>query len=142
MALASIAVRTTNTTINQAPLQLLCTAAVKARILETSVIQVTATASSYSFGRPAAAAVTPGTTLTFQRDDPADPACVTTVSTTYGTSPTNPTVPHRRWNSAATIGVGIIFSFPRGITIPLSGAWVVSNITAAVALDCNIIIDE
>jgi len=142
MALASISIRTTNVTINQAPWQLLCTAGAKCRILELSFTQAAATASSYAFGRPAAAAVTPGTTLTFQRDDSADPACVTTVSSTYATSPTNPTVPHRRYNTAATIGVGIIFAFPRGITVPLSGAFVMSNITASSVGDANIIIDE
>jgi hypothetical protein len=142
MALASIAIRSTNVTINQAPCQVLCTAGVKARVLETSWVGATATATSLSFGRPAAAAVTPGTTLTFQRDDSADPVCVTTISSTYGTSPTPPTVPHRRWNGAATIGVGIIFTFPRGLTIPTSGAVVWSNLTASVVADINFAIDE
>jgi hypothetical protein len=142
MALASIAIRSSNVTINQAHWQLLCTAGVKCRILEISYVGVTATAVSVSWGRPAVAAVTPGTILTFQRDDSADPVCVTTVAATYGTSPTPPTVPHRRWNGAATAGVGIVFTFPRGIIIPTSGAFVSSNITAGVAADHNIAIDE
>jgi hypothetical protein len=142
MALASLAVRTSNVTINQAPMQLLCTAGVSCRVLEMSLIQVTGTASSYSVGRPNAAAVTPGTTLTFQRDDSNLPVCVTTISTTYGTSPTNPTVPHRRTNTAATIGVGIVWTFPRGILVPVSGAWTIANISASVALDVNVVIDE
>lgn len=142
MAIASLALRTSNATINQAPAQLLCTAGVKCRILELSLVQVTATASSYAIGRPAAIAVSPATTSTFQRDDSADPACVTTVSLTYGTSPTNPTIPHRRWNSAATVGVGIVWTFPRGIVVPVSGTFTVANITSSVALDLNIAIDE
>jgi len=142
MSIASISIRSSNVTINQAQYQLLTTAGVKARLLEVSYIGGTATAASLSWGRPAAAAVTPGTTLTFQRDDSADPACVTTVSATYGTSPTNPTVPHRRWNGAATVGVGIVFTFPRGIIVPVSGAFVCSNITAGVVADHNLVIDE
>lgn len=142
MSLASVAIRSSNVTINQAHWQLLCTAGVKCRILEISYVGGTATAVTVAWGRPAAAAVTPGTTLTFQRDDSADPACVTTISSTYGTSPTNPTVPHRRWNGAATIGVGIVFTFPRGIIIPVSGAFVASNITAGVIADHNVSIDE
>jgi hypothetical protein len=142
MALASIAIRSTNVTINQAQWQILCTAGVKCRILEISYVGVTATAASVSWGRPAAAAVTPGTTLTFQRDDSADPACVTTISSTYATSPTNPTVPHRRWNGAATAGVGIVFTFPRGLIVPVSGAFTAANITAGVAADHSIAIDE
>ena len=142
MSIASIAIRSSNVTINAAQYQLLCTAGVKARILECSYIGATATAASLAWGRPAAAAVTPGTILTFQRDDSSDPVCVTTVAATYGTSPTNPTVPHRRWNGAATVGVGIVFTFPRGIIIPVAGAFVASNITAGVVADHNLAIDE
>jgi hypothetical protein len=142
MSLASIAVRTTNVTINNAAVQFYTTASVKARVLELSLVQVTGTASSYGFGRPAALAITPGTTALFQRDDSADPACVTNSALTWGTSPTAPTVYHRRWNSAATIGVGIVWTFPRGVIVPVSGAVVVFNITATVALDVNCAIDE
>ena len=142
MSLASLSLRTSNTTINAAAAQLLCTGGVKCRILEHSLIQVTGTASSYGIGRPAAAAVTPGTISTFQRDDSNDPACVTTVSLTYGTSPTNPTNFHRRWNSAATVGVGIVWTFPRGVVVPVSGAFTIANITVSVALDVNWAIDE
>jgi len=142
MAIASIAIRSSVVTINQAQWQLLAAAAVKCRILELSVVTSSATAQSLSWGRPAANAVTPATTLTFQRDDSADPACVTTVSSTYGTSPTNPSVPHRRWNGAATIGVGVVFTFPRGIVIPVSGTFTCANITTGIASDHNIVIDE
>lgn len=142
MSLASIALRTSNVTIANSNHELRTTAGVKARLLEHSIVQVTGTAGSYGFGRPAAQGVTPGTTSTFQRDDSADPACVTTVSLTWGTSPTAPTNYHRRWNGAATIGVGIVWTFPRGVIIPISASWVCFNITAAVALDVNLAIDE
>lgn len=142
MALASVAVRTSNLTINQASLELRTTAAVKCRVLEASIIQATGTAQSLGFGRPAAQGVTPGTISTFQRDDSADPACVTTVNATYGTSPTAPTTYLRRWNSAATIGVGIVWTFPRGVVVPVSASLVIFNITTAVACDVNLAIDE
>lgn len=142
MALASVAIRTSNLTITQASAEIRTTAAVKARILEMSIVQATATAQSLGFGRPAAIGVTPGTTSTFQRDDSADPACVTTISATWATSPTAPATYHRRWNSAATVGVGIVMTYPRGIIIPVSASFVVFNITAAVACDLNVAIDE
>lgn len=142
MSLASVAVRTSNLTISQASAEIRTTAAVKARLLEMSLMQATATAQSLGFGRPAAQGVTPGTTSTFQRDDSADPACVTTQNLTWATSPTAPTVYHRRWNSAATVGVGYVMTFPRGIIIPVSASYVVFNITAAVAIDLNCAIDE
>lgn len=142
MALASIAVRTTNVTIANANHQLYTTAAVKCRVLETSIVQLTGTASSYGFGRPAALAVSPATTALLQRDDSADPNCVTNVALTWGTSPTAPTVYMRRWNSAATVGVGMICTFPRGLTIPVSGAVVWFNVTATVACDVSYACDE
>jgi plastocyanin len=142
MALASAAVRTSNLTISQSSAEIRTTAAVKARVLEIGIVGATATAQSLGFGRPAAIGVTPGTTATFQRDDSADPACVTTLVTTWGTSPTNPTTYMRRWNGAATIGVGIIWTFPRGIVIPVSSSVVVQNVTAAIACDVSVAIDE
>lgn len=142
MALASVAIRTSNLTINQASAEIRTTASVKARMLELSLIQATGTAQSLGLGRPAAIGVTPGTTFTYQRDDSADPACVTTIAATWGTSPTAPSTYHRRWNSAATIGVGIVWTFPRGIIIPVSASVVVFNITTALACDLNSAIDE
>lgn len=142
MSIASIALRTSNVTISNANCELRTTAGVIARVLEFSLIQLTGTASSYGLGRPAAQGVTPATTSTFQRDNTADPACVTTVSLTWGTSPTAPTSYHRRTNTAATIGVGIVWTFPRGLIIPVSASLVCFNITASVALDVNFAIDE
>lgn len=142
MSLASIAVRTTNATISNANQEVRTTAGVKARLLELSLVQVTGTAQSQGAGRPAAQGVTPGTTSTFQRDDSADPACVTTTNLTWGTSPTAPAPYHRRWNSAATVGVGIVWTFPRGVIIPVSASFVTFNVTAAVAMDVNMAIDE
>ena len=142
MAIASVAVRTSNVTINQAPFEVRTTAAVKARVLEVSLVAVTAVAAQYALGRPAAQGVTPGTTSLFQRDDSADPACVTNINLTWGTSPTPPTIAHRRWGSAATAGVGIIWTFPRGLTIPLSASLSLANVTAASTLDVSIAIDE
>lgn len=142
MSLASVSVRTTNVTINNAAVELRTTASVKCRLLELSLCSAAATAASYGVGRPAAQSVTPGTIVTFQRDDSADPACVTTVDTTWATSPTAPTAYHRRWNSAATIGVGVVWTFPRGLIVPVSASLVVFNITASAALDVSMAIDE
>ena len=64
------------------------------------------------------------------------------MSASWGTSPTAPAGYHRRWNAAATIGVGIIWTFPRGLIVPVSASLVVFNITAVVACDANIAIDE
>lgn len=142
MSLASIALRTTNVTIANANCELRTTAGVVCRVLEFSIITATGTATSFGFGRPAAQGVTPATTSTFQRDNAGDPACVSTVSLTWATSPTAPTNYHRRTNTAATIGVGIVWSFPAGLQVPVSSSLVCFNITAAVAADVNFAVDE
>jgi hypothetical protein len=139
---ASVAIRTSNLTITQASAEVRTAAGARAKVRELSMVQATATAQSLGVGRPQAQGVTPGTTSTFQRHDPADAACVTTVSASWGTSPTVPATFMRRWNSAATIGVGIIFSFVDPIVLAVSASLVVWNITAAVAVDLNIAIDE
>lgn len=142
MSLCSIGVRTVNTTIAQAAGELRTTASVRARILETSVVQSVATASSYGWGRPAAIGVTPGTTSTPIRDEVADPAATATMALSWATAPTAPSVFARRWNSAATVGVGVVFTFPRGFMIAVSASFVVHNVTATVACDWNVAYDE
>lgn len=142
MAMASIGVRTTNLTITQASLEIRTTAAVRATILALSIVQATATAQSLGFGRPQAIGVTPGGTSTPIRDEAGAPACVTTTALSWGTSPTVPLVFARRWNSAATIGVGVIWTFLRGFSIPVSSSAVVWNITTAVACDICVEYDE
>jgi hypothetical protein len=142
MASASLALRTTNFPINQANVEIRTASGAVARVLEAALFQATGTASSYGLGRPAAQGVTPGAPSTFQRDNPTLPACVTTASLSWGTSPTAPSPYHRRWNTAGTVGVGVIWTFPRGLVIPVSASLVVFNITAGVALDVNFAIDE
>jgi hypothetical protein len=142
MAIASLALRTSNFTSTQSSCELRTTAGVPCKVLEVSMVQATATAQTLGIGRPNAVGVTPATTSTFQRDDPNHPACVTTISLTWGTSPTAPLNYFRRWNSAATIGVGMIFTFPRGLSVNVSSSLVVQNISTAVATDVNFAIDE
>lgn len=141
MALYSLAQRTTNLTITQACIEWRTPATVRPRILEIGITQATATAQSLGFGRPQAIGVTPVNVL-FQADDPGDPASVMNGSLSWATSPTVPLIFHRRWNSAATIGVGVVWTFPMGFVIPVSSSAVVWNVTASVANDIYCAIDE
>ena len=141
MAISSQGVRTTNVTSSQAAWELRTGSASKPKILEVDLIQTATTASSYGFGRPAAAGITPVNTL-FQMDDPGDPASICNVSLSWGTSPTAPNIYMRRWNSNNVIGVGVIWTFPRGLAVPISSSMVIFNITTTVACDVNCILDE
>ena len=141
MSISSIGLRTTNFTTTQASWELRSPAGVRPKVLEISIIQATATAQSLGLGRPQAQGVTPVNVL-FQQDDPNDPASVMNASLSWATSPTVPLIFHRRWNSAATIGVGIVWTFPRGLVLPVSASLVLWNITTAVACDVNCVLDE
>jgi hypothetical protein len=143
MSIGSIGVRQTNLTITQAGLEIRTTAAVKARVLEVSLLSNNATAATIGLGRPQALGVTPGGTATFQRDDSGDPVCVTTTALSWATSPTVPLVFHRRWSCAA-VGAGVIWTFPRGLAIPVSASLVTWNITAVTTtgMDINVALDE
>jgi len=141
MPIASLGLRTTNLTITQASWELRTPASLRPKVLEISIIQATATAMSLGLGRPQAIGVTPVNVL-FQMDDPGEQPSLMNASLSWATSPTVPLIFHRRWNSAATIGVGIVWTFPRGLVIPVSSALVIWNITTAVAADVNCALDE
>lgn len=142
MAGYSLAVRTSNFTSAQASAEMRSGSGLRPRLLELGLIQATATAQSLGLGIPAAIGLTPGTTSAPVPDDPGDPPSTLTNALTWATSPTSPTVFKRRWNSAATVGVGIIWTFPRGLVIAVSSSLVVFNITTAVAIDLNWVLDE
>lgn len=140
MAIQSQGARTSGLTIANANFGIYPPATVRAALLEYGMIQATGTAQSIGLGRPATNGTASGAVL-FQQDDPGDPASVVNGHITWSAQPTAPTIFHRRWNSAATIGVGIVWTFPRGLVIAASGALVGWNITAAVAMDVNAVVD-
>lgn len=142
MSISSLALRTTTfTTTTSACWELRTAAAGRPRMLELSFIQATGTAQSIGLGRPQAIGLTPVNVL-FQPDDPGDPASAQNASLSWATSPTVPLIFMRRWNSAATIGVGIVWTFPRGLVVPVSSSLVIWNITTTVASDVNCALDE
>jgi hypothetical protein len=140
MSIQSQGARTSGLTIANAHFGVYTPATVRARILEWTHINLTATAQSLGLGRPATIGTQTGPVL-FQQDDPADPASVVNGHITWSVQPTAPTIFHRRWNGAATIGVGMSYLFPKGFVVPISSAVVGWNITAAVAMDVNVVLD-
>ena len=142
MAISSLGLRTTTfTSGTTACVEWRTPAGVRAKVLEVSYISATATVQTIGLGRPQAIGITPVNVL-FQMDDPGDPASVMNGSLSWATSPTVPLIYHRRWNGAATIGVGIVWTFPRGLIIPVSSSMVLWNITTTVASDVNCVVDE
>lgn len=138
----SIAQRTSNATSANAAHTILTGSGQRIALLEAGVFMGAATASTYALGRPAANGVTPGTQNLFQAEDPNGVASVTNGVLTWTTSPTSPTVALRRWASPATIGTGVIWTFPRGLVVAVSSNLVLQNLATNGVVDSYFVIDE
>jgi hypothetical protein len=142
MALISIANRTSNITTANACLEIRTTSSGKIAIQEIEISLVTAAATVIGIGTPAAIGVTPTSPVTFLREDASDQTPVTTTALAWGTGPTVPTAFFRRWSFPATIGSGIIFTFPQGLYIAASSSLVLWNILGGATLDVSVVADE
>lgn len=136
--IVSLSVRTTGVT-NATPAWEIRTAATPGRvkIMEVGIFLGAATASVYGLGRPAAIGVTPTSPVDFLVEDPADVIAtgVCQSALAWGTPPTAPTNFFRRLPVPATIGNGIIWTFPKGITISVSSSLVLWNLSTNGAVD-------
>lgn len=143
MALYALSQRSTATVAASANWEIRSTSTNKPKVMELGLTQNAATAGVYGVGRPGAIGVTPTTPQTFvDEGDGNAPAGVTTAAVAWGTGPTVPTNFNRRVSCAATIGVGFIFTFPRGLGIPISGSVVTWIIATAPVCDVYAVVDE
>lgn len=104
------------------------------RLMEIGINLGAATASTYGLGRPGndgSVAQTSG--LAVLAENPGDPAGNTTTAVAWGTAPTVPTTFFRRVYLPATIGAGVIWTFPRGLIMIASRGLVLWNIAASAA---------
>ena len=104
------------------------------KLMEMGINLGAATASTYGIGRPGndgSQAQTAG--LAVLAENPADPTGLTKTAVAWGTAPTVPTTFFRRCYLPATIGSGIIWTFPRGLTMAVSKGIVMWNIAASSA---------
>ena len=142
MAIYSIANRTSNVTIAAANTELRTAATGRGAVMELGVFMAAATASVVGFGRPQAIGVTPTSPITVLAEDPGDLAGTLQTALAWGTGPTVPVQFFRRLNLPATIGAGIILTFPRGLIIAGSSSVVLWNITATGVMDNYFVVDE
>jgi hypothetical protein len=142
VALVSLAQRTSNITTAAACWEIRTTASGKVNVQEIGISLVTAAATVIGIGTPAAIGVTPTSPQTFLREDTADQTAVTTAAVAWATGPTVPANFFRRWSFPATIGSGIIFTFPQGLVIPVSSSLVLWNILGGATLDVYATVDE
>jgi hypothetical protein len=129
MALMSLGVLTTGVSSGTAVWEIRCSSSARAYVMELGFFLNAATATLIGLGRPAAIGVTPTSPVDFQPEDPANPIisgeCQSALA--WGTAPTIPTNFLRRIGLPATVGVGVIWTWPRGLVIPSSGSIVLWN---------------
>lgn len=108
---------------NSALAWLRSTTAKDIRVFEVGVYMSggTAAATDIGLGRPAAVSVTP-TTLTPQVEDTSAGAATCTGQVAASTKPTVPANYLRRFGIPATVGAGVIWTFPNGIVVPTGPA--------------------
>lgn len=127
MAVYSVGRTTTQTATATAPHTLITTSTDVAELFECAVFMTSAVAGNFQLGRPAAVGITPTSPVTLQAENPSLPPGTTTSALAWATNPTAPTVSMRNLNIPATIGTGIILTFPRGLIVPVSANLVLYN---------------
>jgi hypothetical protein len=118
MAIYSIANRTSATANAAAAQETIAGSNLGYRLLEFGLSINAASASVFGIGRPAATGITPTSPQTVLAEDGGNTAAGnTTTALAWGTGPTVPANFFRRVSLPATIGAGIIWTFPRGIIV-------------------------
>ena len=143
MAIFSLARRTTGVTSGTAGHELRSGANDRVAVLEVGVFLGAATASTYGIGRPAAIGVTPTSPVTLLPEDPANgTTAVSQSALAWATGPTAPTDFFRRIGLPATVGTGVIWTFPRGLVIAISSSLVLWNLATNGVVDVYHVVDE
>lgn len=142
MAIYSLALNTTVTTTGAAAWDIKAAASNRPAIMELSINLGAATASTYGIGR-AGNTPTQTSAVLVQAEDPGDPAGVSGCAVAWSVAPTIPTQFHRRVALAGTIGVGIIWTFPRGLVLAAGASMLVWNLaTNANNANVHVVVDE
>ena len=143
MAIYSISQRTSSGTAATAAWEIISTSAqVRPAILELGFTQNAGTAGVFGLGRPQAKGVTPTTPQTSLAEDYNEVAGNTTVAVAWGTGPTVPLNFFRRISCPATIGAGVIWTFPRGLIIQSNFSIVLWVIATAPVVDVYAVTNE
>jgi len=143
MALYSLGRLTTNTTQNNVGFDIACGSGVRGKIMEIGCFNQTAAAAIWSLNRPTAVG-TRTTPVALIAEDPADPAQTDIDSAiAFSVQPTLATNEFRRMATTATIGAGIVWTFPRGLVIAASGSIaVVDRAATVVAFNSYVVVDR
>lgn len=141
MAKYSIARRTTDTTNNDACFDVGNGAGSRARLMELAIYMAAATASVFGLNRPTATG-TRTTPVTALAEDDQDPASEVDNAIAHSVQPTFASDYFRRWSSPATIGAGVVWTFPFGLVVGTSKTVAVRNLGTNGVSDIHAVVDE
>ncbi len=127
MSIYSLALNTTVTTTGAAAMDLKAGASLTPSIMEVGINLGAATASTYGLGRSGNVPTQTGAVL-LQAEDPSKPACASGCAVAWSVAPTVPAQQLRRVALPATIGAGVIWTFPRGLKLAVSTAMLLWNL--------------
>lgn len=129
MALYSASFNSTVTTTGAASADLKAAATNSPKVMEVGINLITATASTYGWGRPAnSGSATQTSPVLLLAENPGDPVGLSGSAVAWSVAPTAPTQQYRRVGLPATAGAGIIWTFPRGFTLAVSQQAVIWNL--------------
>ena len=140
----SLGVRTSDGTSGAAAWEIITGATHgRARVIELGFFLAAATATTIGLGRPQAVGITPTSPVDFLAEDPNDVLATGVVQSAvaWGTGPTIPAAFLRRIALPATIGTGVIWTFPEGLVIPVSSSLILWNLASNSVLDAYAVID-
>lgn len=143
MAIYSLSLASTVTTTGAASWSAAAAATNEPAVMEYGVINGATTASTYGLGR---SANTPTQTapVLVQAEDVDRPAGLTGCAVAWSVAPTVPAQFFRRTLLPATIGAGMLWTFPRGIMIAAAGPQLLNwNLAAnSASIVVHIVVDE
>lgn len=115
----------------------------RAKLLEIGVTLTTATATTLGLGFPQAIGVTPTSPVDFEPEDPNDVLATEVIqsSLAWATPPTIPTEYRRITSIQGTIGAGVIWTFPKGLIIPVSNSIILWNLASNSALNAYAVLE-
>lgn len=144
MATYRIARRTTNTTSGQAGMDVAISTGQRLAIREWLLTLAAATASTFGLNR-ASALGTRTTPTALLQDDAADPAptgiMLVDSALAHSVQPTLAAEYHERVALPATIGVGILWTFPIPIKIAVSLSFVLQNLASNGVSDSRVTVE-
>lgn len=145
MAIYSIGQRSTSTTSGNAACDVACSTGVRPKIMEWGLFLGAATASRYSLRRTTTLG-TRTSPVALLAEDPGDAALaginLVDSAVAFSAEPAEVATALRVIGLPATIGVGVIWTFPRGITIAASlSLAIIHDATNSAALDFHVAAD-